>query len=205
MRGFGRFATISSTQHGGRVVKRAGNLALVEHRRRQRRCCLTLANASPSASQFESPQLHQQSPRTGMTTVGLKKPDSSAGWRSRPAPSPVGIGKHEISRQMRGLCVNSFDVVEGICNGSKHCGNDRDDFRFAPGTEEVIPVTGYGVGGGRSQFRWGGAPGLVVEHNGERLLVDFCLCAVLWSYGSLFPAHLGTVDFRNYKSRLPGD
>jgi hypothetical protein len=33
MRGFGRFAAISSTQHNGRVVKRGGNLALAELKR----------------------------------------------------------------------------------------------------------------------------------------------------------------------------
>jgi hypothetical protein len=54
----------------------------------------------------------------------------------------------EIDRRLRGMCAISFDVVEGISNGSKHCGNDRGDFRFDPGAEQVIPATGYGVGGG---------------------------------------------------------
>ena len=52
----------------------------------------------------------------------------------------VSLG--EIERKMRGAPANSFysfDVIEGICNGSKHCGNDRDDFPFAPGAEQAIP------------------------------------------------------------------
>ena len=114
------------------------------------------------------------------------------------------VGTGAIANKMRSVPSLSFDVDEGICNGSKHCGNDRDDFLFSPGADEVIPPTGWNVGGGWGSFRWGGAPGLVVEHDGHRLLVDFCLCAVFWSYGQLYPSHLGGVDFSAYKARLPG-
>jgi hypothetical protein len=60
MRGFGRFAAIYRPKHNGVVVKRTGNLTPVELQRRKCRCGLKLANASPIASQFESPQLHQE-------------------------------------------------------------------------------------------------------------------------------------------------
>jgi len=115
-----------------------------------------------------------------------------------------GVGKLEIDRRMREKCAISFDVVEGISNGSKHCGNDRGDFRFAPGAEEVVLPFAFDVGGGFDHSRWD-VPGLVVEHDGHRLLVDFCLCSVLWSFGALFPLHLGQIDFSAYRDRVPGD
>ena len=89
-----------------------------------------------------------------------------------------------IVAQMRGVCANSFDVVEGICNGSKHCGNSRDDFLFAPGAEQVIPVFAFGVpGSGWGVSRWD-VPGLLVEHKGHRMFVDHCVCAVLSTTGN---------------------
>ena len=114
-----------------------------------------------------------------------------------------GIKEAKISQSMRSVCANSFDVVEGICNGSKHSGNTYDDFLFAPGAEQVIPPTGYGVGG-YSVGRYGGAPGLVVQHKGHRMLVDFGLCAVLSGYGQLYPAHFASIDFQEYRKRVPG-
>jgi hypothetical protein len=114
-----------------------------------------------------------------------------------------GVKKTIISESMRSVCANSFDVVEGICNGSKHCGNTHDDFRFAPGAEQVIPSTGYGVGG-YGVGRYSGVPGLVVEHNGLGVLVDVGLCDVLSVYGQLYPAHFASIDLEKYRKRVPG-
>jgi hypothetical protein len=69
-----------------------------------------------------------------------------------------------IDQRLQNVCGHFFDVIEGMCNGSKHGGNSRGNFHFTPGDEERIPATGYGVGGGWGSFRWGGAPGLVVAH-----------------------------------------
>jgi hypothetical protein len=40
------------------------------------------------------------------------------------------------------LVDGGFDVVERICNGSKHRGNSRDQFLFVPGAEDVISPSG---------------------------------------------------------------
>ena len=136
-----------------------------------------------------------------------------SGALTSPASRPIMFGttsrgpraskEAKISQSMRSVCANSFDVVEGIRNGSKHSGNTYDDFLFAPGAEQVIPPTGYGVGG-YSVGGYGGAPGLVVQHKGHRMLVDFGLCAVLSGYGQLYPAHFASIDFQEYRKRVPG-
>jgi hypothetical protein len=108
-----------------------------------------------------------------------------------------GASKKTIIKGMRGVCANSFDVVQGICNGSKHCGADAGVYRFRPGSEEIIPSAGYGTGF-YGHTRYGGAPGLLVEHNGERLLVDFCLRAVLETFGRLYPEHLAGANLGKF-------
>jgi hypothetical protein len=111
----------------------------------------------------------------------------------------VSLG--EIGRNIRGVCANSFEVVEGICNGSKHCGNRRDDFLFAPGAEQATPVFAWGApGSGWDDSRWDG-PGLLVEHNGHRMFVDYSVCAALSAYGQIFPQHFASIDFdfRRYR------
>jgi hypothetical protein len=105
----------------------------------------------------------------------------------------------EIERKMRGACAHSFDVVEGICNGSKHCGNSRDDFLFAPGAEEAVPVFAFDVpGSGWGVSRWD-MPGLLVEHNGHRVFVDYSVCAALSAYGQIFPQRFASIVFQKYR------
>src|ERR1700722_10299747 len=47
----------------------------------------------------------------------------------------------EVDRRIKALCAFSFDVVEGVCLGSKHVRNTKQgDFKFTPGDEKSIPV-----------------------------------------------------------------
>ncbi len=100
-----------------------------------------------------------------------------------------GCSKEEVDRRIRALCAFSFDVVEGVRTGSKHVRNTkRGDFQFTPGDEKSIPVFAFDVvGSGWDEARWD-IPGLEVEHQGQRLFIDFCLCAVLGAVGRAFPA-----------------
>jgi hypothetical protein len=109
----------------------------------------------------------------------------------------VSVG--EIERNMRGVCANSFDVVEGICNGSKHYRNDYDDFLFAPGSEQAIPVLELDVPGSGLDVSRFDVPGLLVEHNGHRMFVDMSVCAALAAYGQIFPQRFASIDFRRYR------
>jgi hypothetical protein len=112
----------------------------------------------------------------------------------------INTNPNVVIENMRGVCANSFNVVQGICHGSKHCGRTGGIYKFQPGAEEVIAPAGYGSGG-YGHFRYGGAPGLVVEHNNQRMLVDFCLRAVLDSFGRLYPGHLAAEDLTSFAIR----
>jgi hypothetical protein len=115
-----------------------------------------------------------------------------------------GCSMGEVDRRIRALCAFSFDVVEGICNGSKHVRNTRGDFKFTPGDEKPIPVFALDVvGAGFDEGRFD-IPGLEVEHQGQRAFIDFCLCAVLGAVGLAFPAEVSGVDLERYGKRVPG-
>lgn len=108
-----------------------------------------------------------------------------------------GTTSEKIIESMRSVCANSFNVVQGICHGSKHCGRDTGVYRYQPGSEEIIPSAGYGTGF-YGHFRYGGTPGLVVEHSDASLLVDFCLRAVLETFGRLYPQQLAGVNLASF-------
>ena len=113
--------------------------------------------------------------------------------------------KTEVDRRIKALCTFSFDVVEGVCNGSKHVRNTKHgDFKFTPGDEKPIPIFAFDVAGsGWGEARWD-IPGLEVEHQGQRAFIDFCLCAVLGVIGLAFPAEVSGVDLERYGKRVPG-
>jgi hypothetical protein len=111
--------------------------------------------------------------------------------------------KNETDQRIQALCASSYDVVEGICNGSKHVRNtNRGDFKFTPGDEKTIPAFAWNV------TPWNearlGTPGLEVEHHGQRGFIDFCLCAVLGALGRAFPAEFSGIDLEGYGKRVPG-
>jgi hypothetical protein len=51
--------------------------------------------------------------------------------------------------------------------------------------------------------RWD-IPGLEVEHQGQRVFIDFCLCAVLGAVGLAFPVEFSGVDLEGYGKWVPG-
>jgi hypothetical protein len=115
-----------------------------------------------------------------------------------------GCSKGEVDRRIKAICAFSFDVVDGVCNGSKHVRNtDRGDFKFSPGDEKSVPAFAFDVpGSGWGEARWD-KPGLEVEHQGRREFIDICLCAVLVAIGRAFPAEFSGVDLEGYGKRVP--
>jgi hypothetical protein len=112
--------------------------------------------------------------------------------------------KTEVNRRIRALCAFSFDVVEGVCNGSKHFRNRLGDFGFTPGDEKPLPAFYWDVpGSGWDVSRWD-IPGLEVEHHGQRVFIDLCLCAVLAAVGRAFPEEFSGVDLDGHGKRVPG-
>jgi hypothetical protein len=113
--------------------------------------------------------------------------------------------RSEFDRRIRALCAFSFDVVEGVCNGSKHVRNTiRGDFKYSPGDEKPIPVFAFDVAGAGFDEGRLDIPGLEVEHQGQRVFIDFCLCTVLGATGLAFPAEVSSVDLEGYGKRAPG-
>jgi hypothetical protein len=113
--------------------------------------------------------------------------------------------RSEVDRRIQALDAFSFDVVDGVCNGSKHVRNtDRGDFKYSPGDERPVPIFALGVAGaGLDEGRWS-IPGLEVEHQGRREFIDVCLCAMLGAIGLAFPAEFSGVDLEGYGKRAPG-
>jgi hypothetical protein len=107
--------------------------------------------------------------------------------------SEVGIDKADVCDTLRGVCEPAFDVVQGICHGTKHAGNVR-GFRFVPGQDRDVPAFAFDVpGAGWEQGRLD-VPGLSVERNGAELFLDTCIQVVLLNFCKLYQSQLGKLD-----------
>jgi hypothetical protein len=107
--------------------------------------------------------------------------------------SEVGIGKADVCDTLRGVCEAAFDVVQGICHGTKHAGNAR-GFRFMPGQDRDVPAFAFDVpGAGWDHGRWD-VLGLSVERSGEKLFLDTCIQVVLLTFCKLYQSQLGKLD-----------
>ena len=115
----------------------------------------------------------------------------------------IGCETWEVDRRIRPLTAFSFDVVQGVCNGSKHVRNRHGEFKFTPGDEKTISVLAWDVPVSEDMARWE-IPGLEVEHKGCRTCIHVCLYAVLGTVGLAFPAEFSGVDLEGYGKRLPG-
>jgi hypothetical protein len=105
----------------------------------------------------------------------------------------VGITKTHVCDSLRGVCEADFDVVQGVCHGTKHAGNAQ-GFRFVPGQDRDVPVFALDVpGAGLDQGRWD-VPGLSVERNGAELFLDTCIQVVLLNFSKLYQSQLGKLD-----------
>lgn len=118
----------------------------------------------------------------------------------------IGCETWEVNLRIKALCgAFSLDVVEGVCNGSKHVRNTKHgDFKFTPGDEKPISVFALDVAGsGLDEGRWD-FPCLAVEHQDHSICIDVCLCAVLGTIGLVFPAEFSGIDLEGYGKRVPG-
>ena len=76
----------------------------------------------------------------------------------------------QIRDKLRSICAPALEIVQGICNGTKHAD---------PVSTQAVPPFAFGVAGaGWGQGRWEYA-GLQVEHDGQKMFVDGCVQAVL--------------------------
>lgn len=105
----------------------------------------------------------------------------------------IGIAKNDVCDRLRSVCAPAFEIVQGVCNGTKHAGSTR-GFRFKPGDDREVPVFAFNVpSAGWGQGRWN-VPGLSVEINGTELFLDTCLQVVLLTLCDIYAIQLGNVD-----------
>ena len=88
-----------------------------------------------------------------------------------------------------------YDAIEGMANGTKHCGRRPDqDARFKPGDERYVPAFAVDVeGAGADQGRWDG-PGLLVTVGDEQVFVDNALGYFLLAGARHFPDHIPSIQ-----------
>ena len=105
----------------------------------------------------------------------------------------TGTSESEVCANLRKVCNPAFDVVQGVCNGTKHAGSTR-RYRFKPGDERSLPVFAFdapGVGWGHNRLE---VSGLSVEYGESELFLDTCLQIVLVTFRNLYPDQLKNLD-----------
>lgn len=110
--------------------------------------------------------------------------------------------KDDVGKAIRAICAPAYEVVQGICNGTKHAGSDRGQFPFTPGDEVVVdlhatytfPVFPLGTEIVAAQIAPDHRP-MVVDHAGKLWSIDHCVQSVLHACVMTYPRHLGMVDF----------
>lgn len=106
--------------------------------------------------------------------------------------SKTGIQGIEVA--MRAGTGDMFDVVRGVCNGSKHVRTDGGHrVAFEVGDDIDQPDVGYGAGG-FGVGRFGGIGGREIQVDGRQVdLYDAC-AAVLRGYIVAYPLHFAGSD-----------
>jgi hypothetical protein len=105
----------------------------------------------------------------------------------------IKVEKSKVCDGLRNVCAPAFEVVEGVCNGTKHSGKTR-GFQFKPGTDRDVPIFAFDVpGAGWGQGRWD-VPGLSIRKDGAELFLDTCLQIVLLNLCTIYEAELGNID-----------
>ena len=103
-------------------------------------------------------------------------------------------GAQGIEAAVRGRTDDMFDVVRGVCNGTKHVQTDaRHRVAFAAGDDTDQPDLGYGVGG-FGVGRFDGIGGREIEVDGRRVDLYNACAAVLRAYVALYPQHFAGCD-----------
>lgn len=113
---------------------------------------------------------------------------------------PIGASRSKrdiefvaIDTSMKGRHAAEYEVVDGVCNGTKHCGRDSGAHHFMPGDEKRLEAFGFGPGyAGLDEGRWG-SPGLQIQHAGSSYFMDTCIKTVLRDFQAEYPQHLNGV------------
>jgi hypothetical protein len=79
----------------------------------------------------------------------------------------IGLHNTDVCKSIRTVCKPAFDIVQGVCNGTKHAGNDRGEFRFMPGNDQNVPVFAFDTPGGTADWRY---PALTSSTAGQNCL-----------------------------------
>ena len=103
-----------------------------------------------------------------------------------------GTSLTQVRQAIRAPAPDAFDIVDGVCNGSKHCGRDKGAFRHQPGSEEVRAA--FTVDHSFLDYDRLETEGLIVVHSGQAFYIDECLQTYLDAAMQAFPAHLGAAS-----------
>lgn len=94
-----------------------------------------------------------------------------------------------------------YDAVDGVANGTKHCGRDH-GVPFKPDDEEYVPAFAADEeGSGADQGRWDG-PGLLVTVGDERVFVDNALGYFLLACARHFPDRIPSIQPSDWDPKL---
>jgi hypothetical protein len=100
-----------------------------------------------------------------------------------------------VEKAMRVVCGVAFDVVRGVCNGTKHVETDGSHVvAFRAGDDTDRPPARLGELVLDVSYFDDTVGGRDVRHGTERLDVYDCAKAVAVAYQILYPAHLGACD-----------
>jgi hypothetical protein len=105
----------------------------------------------------------------------------------------TGSNNSAVCNKLRKVCKPAFEVVQGVCNGTKHKVSTG-SYRFSPGDEQSVPIFAFstpGVGFGHGRLS---VSGLSVEYGEAELFLDTCVQIVLRAFCDLYPKELGKLD-----------
>ncbi len=113
--------------------------------------------------------------------------------------SPTAPANYAVRKEVRAqgsYATACLDVVEAICNGTKHAGPDprrKQAFNYAPGQERFMPPLGSSApGGGQSAAAW--LPGFIVDHAGGPRFIDDCVRGVIRAFAAAYPDLFKGID-----------
>jgi hypothetical protein len=105
------------------------------------------------------------------------------------------VGETGIENAMRADSQDNFDVVRGICNGTKHVRTDGSHpIPFAAGDDWERPPAVAGRLMAGVSVLGDAVGGREITDGSERIDIYSAVKAVLQSYCKLYPRHLGASD-----------
>lgn len=121
--------------------------------------------------------------------------------RTAPPQTKPAAELKRIRQVLRSNLTHWYDAIDGMANGTKHCGRDF-GVPFRPGDEQYVPPFGFGEGfGGFDQGRWDG-PGLLVPIGDNQVFVDNALGYFLLACARHFPEHIPSIQPSDWDSKF---